>query len=170
MTSSKTLSRLRALALLYFLVAACATLLTPVGNGVKAPLLTLMGGASIVVVLFPLEFRRITSIGTALGTVIAMFGSGTWFADATQGQPASIIEFLFPITITLTSIFVTVSIIVSVRRAILSRPEVNTKPRRSKKALLVFGTLSIILFVLHVIRSSLERKRQNDSVGKILLE
>lgn len=165
MTTNKILNRLRSLALLYFVFAAGATIFASVDNGVKAPLLTLMGAASIVVVLFPLEFRRITSIGTALGTVIAMFGSGTWYADATQGQQMSVVGFLFPITIIFTLVFVGFSVILSIREAMHSKPAIDSKPRKGKNALLVFGTLSIIVYVLHVIRVSLERKRQNDSIG-----
>lgn len=165
MTSSKTLRWIRTLALLYFLVAACATLLSPVGNGVKAPILTLMGGASIVVVLFPLEFRRITNVGTALGTVLATLGSGTWFADARLGEQLSIIEFLFPITVTVTLSFVAISFILSIWKTMRSQPAINTKPGEGKNALLVYGTLSIILIALHILRSIIERKRRNDTIG-----
>lgn len=164
MVSGKILTWLRTGTLLYFLIAACATIFAPVDNGVKAPLLTLMGGASIVVVFFPLEFRRIT-LGTALGTVIAMFGSGTWYADSTQGESASIIEFLFPITVILTLVFVGFSVILSIRETIQPNPKVHSMPRNGRNSFLVFGTLSIIFLFLHIIRSSLERKKHNDAIG-----
>lgn len=170
MTSDKILDWLRMGALLYFLFAACATLLMPVGDGVKAPLLTLMGGASIVTALFPLEFRRIASVGTALGTVIAMIGSGAWFADAMQGELLLIetrpsgIEMLFLVTVIVTLAFAAISIILSMWKAIRSKSTVDSKPREGKKALIVFGTLSTIIAVLHIIRSSIDRKDRNDAI------
>lgn len=170
MTSNRILDWLRIGALLYFVAAACATLLMPVGNGIKAPLLTLMGGASIVVALFPLEFRRIASIGAALGTIIAMIGSGAWFADATQGELLLIearpfgIEMLFLITIIVTLTFAAISIILSMWKAIRAKPTVDSKSREGKKVLIVFGTLSIIIAVLHIIRSSVERKVRNEAI------
>ena len=170
MTSNRVLDWLRVGALLYFLFAACATLLMPAGNGVKAPLLTLMGGASIVVALFPLEFRRIASIGAALGTIIAMIGSGAWFADATQGELLLIetrpsgAEMLFLVTIIATLTFAALSLILPMWKAIRPKPTVGSKPREGKKSLMVFGTLSIIIVVLYIIRSSIERKGRNDAI------
>lgn len=170
MSSGRMLPWIRVVVLAYFFVAAGVTIFAPVGDGVKAPLLTFLGGASIVAVLFPVEFRRLTSIGTALGTIIAMIGSAAWFADATQGEllletQSSIVGFLFPATLIVASNFAAFATILSVWKAVRSKSAVKPEPRKGKNALLVFGSLSIIFIALHIIRSSIERKRRNDEIG-----
>ena len=92
MTSQdKWLLGLRIFLLMYFLVAAFMTATALDDNGVRAPLLTLTGGAVIIVVLFPVKITTVENVsisaGTTLGTAIAAIGgAGAWFLDATTGQ------------------------------------------------------------------------------------
>ena len=85
-------------------------------NGVKAPLLTLTGGAVIIVVLFPARGTTIenvsTSAGTTLGTAIAAIGgAGAWFLDASEGE--TLTEFLlFLLTFGFLSVYLFISLIV----------------------------------------------------------
>ena len=52
--------------------------------GLKAPLLTIMGSAAIIIALFSVSRRAITiqNVGTNLGTVVVMAGGGYWLVDA----------------------------------------------------------------------------------------
>ena len=113
MASSKTLNRLRILALLYFIFAACVTaFILPIDNSVRAPLLTLIGTASLILVLFPAG-PTITNIGAIVGTAIVMGGSGAWFLDATQGE--SFFEYLlFQTVVAGITIYVAASVIISI--------------------------------------------------------
>ena len=60
---------------------------TQIGSaGVKAPLLTMMGSAAIIMVLFSVARSAITvqNVGTILGTAIVMGGGGYWLIDTRQ--------------------------------------------------------------------------------------
>ena len=112
----KWLLGLRIIVLLYFLAAALMTAVVLDDNGVRAPLLTLTGGAVIIVVLFPIKVTTIENVsisaGTTLGTAIAAIGgAGTWFLDATKGETD--IEFLiFQITLALLAVYLFISLII----------------------------------------------------------
>ena len=86
MTSEKWADWLRIAALLSVicLVAIAATLIS--SAGLKAPLLTMMGSAAIIMVLFSVSRSAITvqNVGTILGTAIVMVGGGYWLIDATR--------------------------------------------------------------------------------------
>lgn len=76
--------RIGALLSVICLVTITATLIS--SAGVKAPLLTMMGSAAIIMVLFSVSRNAITvqNVGTILGTAIVMVGGGYWLIDATQ--------------------------------------------------------------------------------------
>ena len=162
MTSSKILNRLRTLALLYFILAACVTaIVLPADNSVKAPLLTLIGTSSLVVVLIPANITVI-NMGTIFGTATIMWGSRTWLIDAMQSDVGS--EYLiFQITLFLTVSYVVVSLTRSLLFRRQSKKPAQAKSASSKRRIAVLAVLPIIVFVLHIIRSSVERRRQGDA-------
>lgn len=113
---NKWLLGIRVVVLLYLLAAAFVTAIALDDNGVKAPLLTLTGGAVIIVVLFPTRVTTIEDVsisaGTTLGTAIAAIGgAGTWFLDATEGE--TVTEFLlFLITFGFSAAYLFISLII----------------------------------------------------------
>ena len=162
MTSSKTLSRLRTLALLYFIFAAGATaFVVPVDNSVKAPLLTLIGTASLVVVLIPANLTVI-NMGTIFGTATIMWGSRTWFIDAMRSDVGS--EYLiFQVTLFLTISYVGVSLTRSLLFRRQPKKQAQAKSPSGKRRIAVLAVLPLIVLVLHVIQSSIERRRQGNA-------
>ena len=76
------LLRVVALSFILFLVATAVAQVS--SAGIKAPLLTMMGSAAIIIVLFSIDRSAITiqNVGTILGTVIVVFGGGYWLTDA----------------------------------------------------------------------------------------
>lgn len=162
MTSGKILTWLRIAALLYFIFAAAATaFFVSVDNSVKAPLLTLIGTASLVVVLIPANLTVI-NMGTIFGTAIIMGGSGTWFVDATQSKIGG--EYLiFQMTLVLIILYVAVSFVHS---ALHRRQPTHSAPLKSpsgKRRIAVLAVLPLVVLVLHAIQSSIERRRQGSA-------
>lgn len=82
------------LLVLRIIVLACIVTLTAltvgmiVSPGVRAPLLTMMGGATIVITLYPPRVSTIPEIAQDLialvGTGIAIAGASNWLIDAAQ--------------------------------------------------------------------------------------
>ena len=58
--------------------------------GLKAPILTIMGSAAIIIALFSVSRSAITvqNVGTNLGTTIVMVGGGYWLIDARKYSSA----------------------------------------------------------------------------------
>ena len=168
MTSNRTLTWLRTGTLLYLIFAAGATaFVIAVDNSVKAPLLTLIGTASLIVVLFPAS-RTITSVGAIMGTAIVMGGSGAWFVDVTQGEVSEVsFEYLlFRLTVAATVIFVSVALVISFGRG--GREELSPTQSKStdrKKAIMVLVLLSSILLVWRTIQSNLGQEERHDMGG-----
>ena len=168
MTSDKILNWLRILALSSFLIAACVTaFLISADNSVKAPLLTLMGTASLIVALFPV-LPTVTNIGAIIGTSIVMGGSGAWFVDATQGD-VSFEYLLFRLTVAVTVIFVSAALVISFRPDDRDKREglspMQPKSTDRKKAVVVLALLSLILLVRRAIQLNLARKERDDAGG-----
>ena len=166
----KWLLGLRAGMLLSYIVMAFVTaFIISIENSVRAPLLTLMGTSSLILVLIPANLT-ITNIGAIVGTAIVMGGSGAWFVDATQ-ENSSFEYWLFRITVVGTLIFVASSLILSIRRARLPKPSRGQSGHTNrKKSIIVFATLILTVLVLRVIRSSRVREKRDDTVGQFLLE
>ena len=57
--------------------------------GINAPLLTMIGSATIIITLFPISRGALTTqnVGTVSGTAIVMLGGGYWLFDALQKNP-----------------------------------------------------------------------------------
>ena len=64
------------------------------GAGVKAPVLTFLGGAMIVVWFFPSSRSDWERIIVASGTASAAVGSWYWLMDQTAGDPSPLIWIL----------------------------------------------------------------------------
>lgn len=106
--------RLVALSIILFLVAMAVVQVS--SAGIKAPLLTMMGSASIIIVLFSINRSAITiqNVGTILGTAIVVFGGGYWLTDARRHGSAndlSLSSFLANGLILLLFIYVTAVLI-----------------------------------------------------------
>ena len=159
---NKWVRTIRLIVLAYFLIAALVTaFLLSLDNSLKAPLLTLIGTASLIVVLFPV-LPTVTNVGAVMGTAIVMGGSGAWFIDATEGQ-VSPGYLLFQITIAATVAFVAVSLILSNRRGESTKSSCEKpKPTDRKNALMVFVALSLLIFVWRVVQSKFEPRQRDD--------
>ena len=86
MTSETRIKWLRIGALLSVTCLVTVAAIQVGSAGLKAPLLTMMGSASIIMVLFSVNRSAITvqNVGTILGTAIVMVGGGYWLIDARQ--------------------------------------------------------------------------------------
>ena len=78
--------------------------------GVKAPVLTFLGGAMIVVWFFPSSRSDWERIIVALGTTSATVGSWYWLIDQTAGNPSLLIWILLAGTILVGMVFLPVFI------------------------------------------------------------
>ena len=67
-------------------IAGMVAFVEGVAAGVRAPLLTMIGGLIIVVVLFPARKPTFSDIGVILGTGIAVLGSYYWYKDEIPGK------------------------------------------------------------------------------------
>ena len=107
---------LRLVALSFILLLVATAVVQVSSAGIKAPLLTMMGSASIIVVLFSIDRSAITiqNVGTILGTAIVVLGGGYWLTDARQHGSAndlSLSSFLTNGLILLLFIYVTAVLI-----------------------------------------------------------
>ena len=75
------------------LVIAGMVICEGVEAGVKAPLLTMLGGFTILAVLFPERKPTFSDIGIIVGTGIALVGSYYWYKDEIPGEEG--LNFLF---------------------------------------------------------------------------
>ena len=94
MTSSKILQGLQIFALVCIAVLATTTVWQMSEAGVKAPLLTMMGGVTIITVLYPTRVVTMRDMVTLAGTGIVVFGDFYWLIDATENNNALLIEAL----------------------------------------------------------------------------
>ena len=86
MASDKVPPRFRGFVLVCIFILSVATIGWVSSVEVKAPLLTLMGGVTIIVTLYP---PRVQNAGTLLGTIIAIFGGGYWLIGEMESAPVS---------------------------------------------------------------------------------
>ena len=61
-------------------------------SGVRAPLLTMVGSAAVIMMIFPMDRTStiqviLRDIGTIVGTGIVMYGGVRWLEDAIQRGP-----------------------------------------------------------------------------------
>ena len=86
MTYEEIVRWLRIVSLALIVVLVAVAVLQTSSAGVKAPLLTIMGSAAIIIALFSVSRSAVTAqnIGTVVGTVIVMGGGGYRFVDAGQ--------------------------------------------------------------------------------------
>lgn len=90
MTSQeKWLRRFRIGAFAVIIVLTTLAIVGVSAAGINAPLLTIMGSATIIIALFSIDRGTFTiqNIGTVLGTAIVMGGGGFWLFDAIQKNP-----------------------------------------------------------------------------------
>ena len=78
MASDKAVPRLRGLVLVCLFILSVATIGWVSSVEVKAPLLTLMGGVTIIVTLYPPRVLTMQNAGTLFGTITAIFGGAYW--------------------------------------------------------------------------------------------
>ena len=107
-------------------ISVLFALVLDAGAGVKAPVLTFLGGAMIVVWFFPSEGPEWERITVASGTTAATAGSWYWLMDATDGDASPLIWILVAGTILVAMGFVTVFIV----RALERRSEYPVGERR----------------------------------------
>ena len=74
-----------------FFVAAVLAWTQDYGAGVKAPILTFLGGAMVVVWFLPSRRAEWRDVIVVLGTGVATVGSWYWLMDATVGDPDPVI-------------------------------------------------------------------------------
>ena len=83
---------------LRLIVLACIMLLAALtewfihSSGVQAPILTMVGSAAVIMMIFPMDQTStvqhiVRDTGTILGTGIVMYGGGRWLDDAMQRAP-----------------------------------------------------------------------------------
>ena len=122
MTSQdKWLWGLRIATFLCIIVSFVASVGSIAPDGVKAPLLTMMGGATIVLALYPPRSLTVQDIAqdfiTIVGTGIAIFGGRYWFNDAIQNvsvDKLSTVSFLSSFLILVLLIYLPVSMLIVV--------------------------------------------------------
>ena len=85
----KWLRRFRIGAFIVIIVLTASAIVGVGAAGINAPLLTIMGSATIIIALFSIDRGAFTiqNIGTVLGTAIVMGGGGFWLFDAIQKNP-----------------------------------------------------------------------------------
>lgn len=93
MASDTMMPRLRGFMLVCILMLSVAAIGWLSSAGVKAPLLTMMGGVTIIMTLYPPRVFTMQDAGTFLGTGIAIFGGGYWLIDSIESvRPIEIIR------------------------------------------------------------------------------
>ena len=160
----KTLRWFRILALLYFLFAAVVVaFLISLDNSVKAPLLTLIGTASLIAVLFP-ALPTLTNLGAIMGTSIVMGGSGAWFLDATRGE--SFVEYLlFQTVVALIAFYVAVTLILSIKRSKRTNaPSEQPISGAGRKVITAFVTLALAIIVTRALEPHAKQEMRDGRV------
>ena len=71
-----------------FLVAIAALVVYPEAK-IRAPLLTMTGGAMILIPLVPAGKPELPQFATMLGTLVALCGGWYWVSEATGGKPGT---------------------------------------------------------------------------------
>lgn len=89
MASDKVPPWFRGFVLVCIFILSVATIGWVSSVEVKAPLLTLMGGVTIIVTLYPPRAFTMQNAGTLLGTIIAIFGGGYWLIGEMESAPVS---------------------------------------------------------------------------------
>ena len=92
MASARLLQWVRYVALACIAVLVAVTFFAIDSNGVKAPLLTLMGSCAIIIWLFPVERNAPLEqhIGSIAGTIVVMWGSMFWLLDSMDHSQSDI--------------------------------------------------------------------------------
>ena len=80
-------TKVRIVVLGFLCVVAIATYFGHDEAGIRAPLLTMTGGAMILVPLVPTGKIELPQIATLLGTLAALVGGWYWVSEATGGKP-----------------------------------------------------------------------------------
>lgn len=90
MRSDKAVRLLRIVAVLCIAVLSTITVTQIDSAGLKAPLLTMMGSSTIIMVLLSIDRTAITvqNIGTIFGTAVVVVGGVYWLIDARQRSSA----------------------------------------------------------------------------------
>ena len=88
----KWLLGLRIVVLICTIILAALTEGLIYSPGVQAPILTMVGSAAIIMMIFPMDQPRIIQhivrdTGTILGTGTVMYGGARWLDDAIQRAP-----------------------------------------------------------------------------------
>ncbi len=112
MASDTMMPWLRGFMLVCILMLSGATIGWLSSAGVKAPLLTMMGGVTIIMTLYPPRIFTMQNAGTLLGTGIAIFGGGYWLIDSIERDTVNelpLVSSLAFILIILLAIYVFIS-------------------------------------------------------------
>ena len=96
MASDKVIPWLRGFVLVCIFILSVATIGWVSSVEVKAPLLTLMGGVTIIVTLYPPRAFTMQNAGTLWGTITAIFGGAYWLIGEMESAPVSELR---PVTI-----------------------------------------------------------------------
>ena len=132
-------------------ILVVAALFTPFvieSDDVRAPLLTFMGGAAVVVSLFHPRISKLQSVGSFVGTVIATFGSWYWLSAAAE-EPFQILTIVLAVA-TLFSVYGYIGLIVfRVVRSVGSLPD----PYEAKRAGVVKEVLTELKGITDEIRT-----------------
>ena len=88
MNSNRIVLVIRIGVVLCIAVLVGITVVGMISPGLKAPLLTMMGSATIIVALYSSNPQAVTwqNVGTILGTTIVMSGGGYWLIDAASNS------------------------------------------------------------------------------------
>ena len=120
-SQDKWLLGLRVATFLCIIVLFVAAVGSIAPDGVKAPLLTMMGGAAIVLALYPPRSLAVQDIAqdfiAIVGTGIAIFGGRYWFEDAIQNVPVdmlSTVSFLSTFLVLILFFYLLVSMLIVV--------------------------------------------------------
>ena len=99
--SEKTIEIIRMVAVGFLVIVAIVAISQELSDDAKAALLTMTGGAIIVVALFPARKPEFRDIGTICGTGIAVWGGWYWFSGETGEEAISTVLFVIVGAITI---------------------------------------------------------------------
>ena len=144
----RILRRIQKWVLGILIVAALLTPLLIEADDIRAPLLTFMGGAGVVVSLFHPRISKLQSVGTLVGTVIATLGSWFWLSAAAE-DPFQNLAIVFAVP-TLVSVygFIGLMVFLAVRSA-GSLPE----PYEAERAGVVKEVLDELKGIINEVRT-----------------
>ena len=109
-----SMNRITAVRLVFVAIlcgAALAALTQDVSNGEKAPVLTFIGGAIVVVWFIPVRRPEWRDAIVVVGTGVATAGSWYWLLDASGGDSTTLVAALMGGTLLVIVIFVIVAVI-----------------------------------------------------------